>query len=414
MDSNILIDITEDDADEELVKIVKKKVENVEGHNADPQHQQLHQQHSDVKALLHELWPQCQIGEGEKIRRLVKSVTIDHERKHLLEARGDDRWLHDTPLLRAARCGKKDAVLAFLELGSDINAHNKVGNNALHLAAGYGHLAVMKLLVDMAGMDIEGKGQWNRTALHHAASENYPIIVKYLLSKKADLEAKGGHFERTPLGMAAHFGRTEIVNILCEAGARINAPDADGETPLHLAATTGKTETGRELIDKWHANIDAVDNENWSPLMTAAAENHPSFIQMLLECGARINIVTSSEGHSALHIAAEFNRRNVIETILNFVRDRDTGMGEVKAEERLMNMVNKRDETPLHVACSHGSFLAVQILVERGANLSMKNDKAETPMTIAKDVALGARGPEFMTQGEQIVQLLKQKNAPEN
>jgi ankyrin repeat protein len=57
------------------------------------------------------------------------------------------------------------------------------------------------------------------------------------------------NFNRTPLHLAARFGKVEIVQMLIGAGADVDAQDEVGWTPLHWAAWNGEIESVRMLID---------------------------------------------------------------------------------------------------------------------------------------------------------------------
>ena len=54
------------------------------------------------------------------------------------------------------------------------------------------------------------------------------------------------------------------------------------QTPLHLAATVGDIEIAKLLLEK-RARIDALDIDQETPLYKCAANNHPDFIDFLLD-----------------------------------------------------------------------------------------------------------------------------------
>lgn len=55
-------------------------------------------------------------------------------------------------------------------------------------------------------------------------------------------------YGETPLHLAAMVGNVEIVDMLVEAGARVNARLPDGSTPLHSAARAGNRDAVRHLL----------------------------------------------------------------------------------------------------------------------------------------------------------------------
>ncbi|RPB22045.1 ankyrin, partial [Terfezia boudieri ATCC MYA-4762] len=62
----------------------------------------------------------------------------------------------------------------------------------------------------------------NRTALHIAAKKGHLEVVKVLLDKGATINAMT-HVNRTALHMAAENGHLEVVKVLLDKGATINA-----------------------------------------------------------------------------------------------------------------------------------------------------------------------------------------------
>ena len=83
------------------------------------------------------------------------------------------------------------------------------------------------------GTDINTRNKYRQTPLHLAATGGHIEIVRLLLEKGADINARD--IKGTPLHWAASRGHLEVVRWLVENGADINARDEDGRTALHWA-----------------------------------------------------------------------------------------------------------------------------------------------------------------------------------
>jgi ankyrin repeat protein len=84
------------------------------------------------------------------------------------------------------------------------------------------------------------------TALHVAVEENKPELAELILKRKsANKEAKD-IFGNTPLHLAVDAENTKFVKLLVNAGAKINAKDKEGKTPVDLARGVKKE---KELLE---------------------------------------------------------------------------------------------------------------------------------------------------------------------
>ncbi|RYP39319.1 hypothetical protein DL768_010725 [Monosporascus sp. mg162] len=124
-----------------------------------------------------------------------------------------------------------------------------------------------------------------QTPLSWAAEEGHREIVQLLLDKGAEIDAKDND-GRTPLWWAARNGHKEIVLLLLEKGAEIDAKGNISRTPLSWAAGKGHKEIVQLLLDKG-AEIDSKNINGWTPLSWAAANGHKEIVQLLLDKGAR-------------------------------------------------------------------------------------------------------------------------------
>ncbi len=92
-----------------------------------------------------------------------------------------------------------------------------------------------------------------------------------------------------PLHYSVMNGRTEIVRMLIDAGAKLNVQSNIGYTPLHRAAINGQVEIARLLIDAG-AYVDVQDKSGYTPLHRATEYREIEIARMLIDAGARKDI----------------------------------------------------------------------------------------------------------------------------
>ena len=92
---------------------------------------------------------------------------------------------------------------------------------------------------------------------------------------------------------AAVNGRLNEVQNLIEAGADLNAKDADCMTALMYASMKGCTEIVRLLLSAG-AEVDAKEDYGWTALLFAANYGYPEIVQLLLQAGADVGCLAST------------------------------------------------------------------------------------------------------------------------
>ena len=130
--------------------------------------------------------------------------------------------------------------------------------------------------------------------------------VQAELNAGADVMAKGGYNNETPLHYAAEYGTAEIIETLIASGADVMALDDYGKSQLHKAAWAGTPETIRALVAAG-ADVMARDDNGSTPLHTAASSSigTPANIQALLAGGADLEANDNFSGETPLHQAAQ-------------------------------------------------------------------------------------------------------------
>lgn len=92
---------------------------------------------------------------------------------------------------------------------------------------------------------------WATRPLYMCAREGLTQLVKEILKTcdKSELEERGGARGSSPLHMAATYGRTEVVRLLLAAGADPNEENRLGQSGIRYAALGGHVDTVQALLD---------------------------------------------------------------------------------------------------------------------------------------------------------------------
>ena len=150
-------------------------------------------------------------------------------------------------------------------------------------------------------------------ALHRAARVAGSVeMVERLLQCGAKIDALN-QAKMTALGIAASSERWEIVRTLLEHGANANV--ASNRTPLHWAATTGNLEMVTLLLEK-HAKVDAVDKEGQTPLQRAMRARHVEVVRELMRHRASLS-ARDQFGRTALHTAAASGTYELLQELVH-------------------------------------------------------------------------------------------------
>lgn len=165
----------------------------------------------------------------------------------------------------AASRGDTPAVESLIAAGADVNAQDAFGQTALIYATSAGHVAVVEALLT-AGARVEAKNQAGLTCLDLARRRGYAQIAKMIL--------------RTRLLAALLEGSVAAVAKLLDDGADVNAPLADGWTPLMIASFHDQPALVAALLARG-AEREAHTADGWTALMIAERKGHAEVERLL-------------------------------------------------------------------------------------------------------------------------------------
>ncbi|KAK5949202.1 hypothetical protein OHC33_009743 [Knufia fluminis] len=129
------------------------------------------------------------------------------------------------------------------------------------------------------------------TALQAAARRGYRDVVEMLINKRADVNAQGGEYG-TALQAASSKGLRDVVQILIDNGAQVNA----------------------------HGGMFG------NALQAASCENHPVVVEMLIDNGADVNALVRREYHNPLTAAVALGSYDVVKLLLSAGADPNAGL----------------------------------------------------------------------------------------
>ena len=127
-------------------------------------------------------------------------------------------------------------------------------------------------------------------AIHDAALDGNLPAIKNILAAQPDAVNARDEKGLQPLHLAVIKGHDDVVRVLLDSGADIEAKNADGYTSLQLSAIMGKKETAKLLLER-KAKIDAQDNDQMPALHWAVGYDNKEIVELLLANHANVNAV---------------------------------------------------------------------------------------------------------------------------
>jgi ankyrin repeat protein len=284
---------------------------------------------------------------------------------------------------------------------------DKNGLAALHMACYFGQLSCVEAICDLSeencayyfcemlflssSSSISTPISYNKfSPIHCACLNGHDECVSYLLERLGDDNENDNDDDEndndcTPSQEKQKTNNNDETRLMCEL------EDDEGNRPLHVCAIKNECDCAAVLL---HAGcrLNVANARGHTPLMLAAAHNSFNMIEMLLSSravaergggegvgeenndgGNRCNLtLVDKSGNSALHLALLNGNENCALLLLDHLEERSAS--------GLINIRNRAEQTPLHLAASRGFVTCVEILLSKGADLWIKDKRSLTPI----------------------------------
>ena len=293
-----------------------------------------------------------------------------------------------TAVHKAAKKSNLHVLKLLKTSGANTHAQSKDGyNSIMSVLKGTGDCDTVRWLIE-EGVDVNHSNRKGYTVVHYAAKKGNLDVLKLLKASGANIHAQRhtGNGQNSIMSALNGSGDCDIVSWLIEQGVDVNYCDRDGFTAVHYAAQKGKV-AALKLLKESGANIHVQNKDGCSAIMSVSAGTGDcDTLRWLIREGIDVNHC-HKDGHTALHIAAEEGKLDVLRLLtagganLHALIENDTnvimsalqGTGDCDCLRWLIeqgidvNQCNKKGMTAIHHAAEKGNLDVLKLLkINRG------------------------------------------------
>lgn len=217
--------------------------------------------------------------------------------------------------------------------------------------------------------------------LSNAVNANDPDRITFLLGKGADINKLNSN-GAAPLHIAARQRHEDLIKLLVDNKADVNEVDGNGMTPLMHAVMRDHVPSIKVLLANG-AKIEQAGPEGFPPLSVAIVESKYEAAKALLDAGAEVNVAAGPDGLTPLMVAAG---QSAPAEGARFLPDSTKPIDiatELLAKGAKVNAQSKSGITPLMVAAANNNAPMIGLLIESGADASLKDAQGKTALDVA-------------------------------
>ena len=315
--------------------------------------------------------------------------------------------LKSTQSLLHVVCGKTGHLSVLKYLMKNATDFCKLIDNrgwtALHYSCYYGHIDIMKHLVDQQLCSPLAQNALYQTPLHLAcitACDNQEVALEMVVFLTTNTHADCNALTMegySPLMLLINRGKDHWNNIvrylIFQCYCDLSLKNGIGETALHIACTIGNVYAVEMIIDK-KFNPNVKDNAGNMPIDIACKNGHTPIIAQILRskhCGIAtiIDLFRNNSSPVIVPVLAESmdaKRDDDGNAPIHVICiNNDIKLAKLAADMRCNpNVVNKVGDAPLHIVCRSGNVSIAAILLSiQLCDINLKNNDGDTPLHLA-------------------------------
>ncbi|KAF5333916.1 hypothetical protein D9758_017463 [Tetrapyrgos nigripes] len=204
--------------------------------------------------------------------------------------------------------------------------------------------------------------------LYYASMANLLNVIVILVEEGANVNAQGGEWGNA-LQAALHWGRSEVARLLLEKGADINAQGGLYGNALQAASYWGREEIVKLLVEKG-ADINAQGGQYGNALQAASNRGREEIVKLLVEKGADINAQGGQYGNALQAAAVSYwGREEIVKLLVEKGAD--------------INAQGGQYDNALYAASYKGREKIVKLLVEKGADINAQGGRYGNALQVA-------------------------------
>ncbi|XP_070832601.1 ankyrin repeat and SOCS box protein 9-like [Chaetodon trifascialis] len=205
--------------------------------------------------------------------------------------------------------------------------------------------------------------------IHDAAFNGRVFTLQRLIAQGAGVNLSTLD-QVSPLHGACMQGHVACAKLLMENGANVNSSTVNGQTPLSEACARGHVTCVSLLLQ--HGATPSGTSQTNSPIHRAAAKGHAECIEPLVQQGADVDQYIDQSGFP-LHIACSNQHLSTVRKLLQLGASVNSSVSSDSV----------CGDSPLHIAARLCSPDLVSILLDHGANCSLRNSEGKRPLDLA-------------------------------